>query len=236
MPNQIVAYYRVSTARQGASGLGLAAQRAAVEAYCKAHGANVAQEFTEIESGKNNDRRVLGEAITFARRSHLLLVIAKLDRLARNVAFIANLLESGVEFAACDLPEANRLLLHVMAAIAEYEARAISDRTVQALAAARKRGTPLGAMNPRSRNLKPEQMAIGRARGAESTRTRARAFYAEVEPLIHELRDQGKTLAQVAQELSKRGHFLRSGRPWNAVQVLRVLERSAQPPRNVREG
>jgi DNA invertase Pin-like site-specific DNA recombinase len=164
----IVSYVRVSTQRQGASGLGLEAQRAAVDAYCKQHGVKVGREFQEIESGRNDERAVLREAIAYAKRTRSKLVIGKLDRLARSVSFISNVMESGVDFAACDVPEANRLLLHIMAAVAENEARAISDRTVQALAAAKARGTPLGATNPKSRNMTPAVMEQGRALGAKA--------------------------------------------------------------------
>ncbi len=104
---KIVAYIRVSTVRQGASGLGLDAQRSAVAGYCKAHNATVLKEFQEIESGKSDDRQALRDAIALAKRSKAVLVIAKLDRLARSMSFIANLMDSDVEFAACDLPEAN---------------------------------------------------------------------------------------------------------------------------------
>lgn len=202
------------------------AQRAAVAAYCKSHGAHVLREFKEVESGRNNDRAVLREAIAYAKRSRAKLVIGKLDRLARNVAFIANLMESGIEFAACDVPEANRLLLHIMAAVAEAEAKAISDRTVAALAAAKARGTPLGAANPRSRNLTTEAMRRGRARGAASTKAKAEEFYADMLPVIAELRDDGLTLAEVAEELTQAGYRLRSGKAWNAMQVSRVLARA----------
>lgn len=140
---ECVSYIRVSTQRQGSSGLGLSAQRSAVQQFCKQHGSTMVREFREVESGRNNDRAVLHEAIAYAKRAKATLLIAKLDRLARNVAFIANLMESGIEFRACDVPEANRLLLHIMAAVAEAEAKAISDRTRVALQAAKERGRRL---------------------------------------------------------------------------------------------
>ena len=127
-----VAYYRVSTQRQGASGLGLEAQRAAIEAFIASRGSIIA-EFTEVESGKLAVRPQLEAALLAAKRAKATLVIAKLDRLARNVAFIAALLEQRVPFVACDLPEANEFVLHVMAAVAHHEARAISERTKLAL-------------------------------------------------------------------------------------------------------
>lgn len=220
---QVVSYLRVSTARQGASGLGLDAQRIAIAEYCSQHGAKLLREFTEVESGRKSDRSVLGEAIAFAKRSHAKLVIGKLDRLARNVAFIANIMDSGIDFAACDLPEANRLLLHIMAAVAEAEARAISDRTILALRAAKAQGRPLGAMNPKSRNLSAEAMVRGRKSGAAATRLKAREYYAEVMPLVRKLHDEGLLLAEIAAKLKDSGYKLRSGKDYNVVQVSRVL-------------
>lgn len=134
-----VTYLRVSTDRQGKSGLGLEAQRQAVASHVSGKGEVVA-EFIEIESGKRNDRPQLATALAEAKRTSSMLLIAKLDRLARNVAFIANLLEAGVEVTAADMPEANRFMMHVMAAVAEHEGRAISERTKAALAAAKARG------------------------------------------------------------------------------------------------
>lgn len=140
---KFVTYLRVSTERQGQSGLGLEAQRAAVAAHVLGRGEVVA-EFVEVESGKRADRPELARALAEAKRAGAVLLIAKLDRLARNVAFIANLLESGVEVTAADMPEANRFVLHIMAAVAEQEGRAISERTKAALAAAKARGVKLG--------------------------------------------------------------------------------------------
>lgn len=139
-----VAYYRVSTQRQGASGLGLDGQRAAVEQFCRENRYEIVESFTEVESGRKSDRPVLRKALARAKGTKSLLVIGKLDRLARNVAFIANLIESGCEFRACNLPEASRFILHVMAAVAEQEARAISDRTRAALEAANIAGSNSG--------------------------------------------------------------------------------------------
>jgi len=224
---EIVSYVRVSTQRQGASGLGLEAQRAAVREFCKQHGYVNAREFREVESGRKNDRAVLKEAIAYAKRAKATLLIAKLDRLARNVAFIANLMESGVEFRACDVPEANRLLLHIMAAVAEAEARAISDRTRVALSAAKERGSLLGAANPRSRNLTPEAMRRGRRRGAKATQAKAREAYAEIEPIAIRLRDQGCTLAEIADELNAAGYRTQTGNTFGPVQVKRLLDRAA---------
>ncbi len=143
-----VTYLRVSTDRQGQSGLGLDAQRAAVAAYVA--GRPVLGEFVEVESGRKDDRPQLAAALALCRQRRAVLVIAKLDRLARSVAFISNLMASGVEFVAADMPQANRLTVHILAAVAEHEREMISQRTKAALAAAKARGTRLG--NPRPRH------------------------------------------------------------------------------------
>ena len=134
-----IAYFRVSTDRQGRSGLGLDAQREAVRGYVAGHG-SIAEEFTEIESGKRNARPQLALALAACRRQSAVLIIARLDRLARNLAFIANLMESGVDFVAVDMPHANRLTVHIIAAVAEDEGKRISKNTRDCLAAAKKRG------------------------------------------------------------------------------------------------
>jgi DNA invertase Pin-like site-specific DNA recombinase len=224
---QVVSYLRVSTARQGTSGLGLEAQRVAVLAYCEAHGAEIVDEYREIESGRHNERPVLRQAIAYAKKIKGILVIAKLDRLARSVSFISNLMDSDIEFAACDLPEANRLLLHVMAAVGEAEAKAISDRTVAALAAAKARGTALGGLNPASRNLTQAAREKGARNAGQSLKAQARDAYADVLPLIQSLKGQGFTLQGIADELTEQGHVTRTGGAWGPVQVFRVLERAA---------
>ena len=139
-----VAYYRVSTDRQGRSGLGLEVQKKAVAQFLSAKGWMLVAESTEVESGKRKDRPRLAEAIGAAKRIRGKLVIAKLDRLARNVHFISGLMETGVDFVAVDMPTADRFMLHVYAAMAEEEGRRISERTKAALAAAKARGVELG--------------------------------------------------------------------------------------------
>ncbi len=149
--HDFVAYYRVSTDRQGQSGLGLNAQRAAVAGFVSAR--ELVAEFTEVESGKRNDRPQLAMALNLCRRRRAMLVIAKLDRLARNGAFIANLMESGGEFTAVDMPSANKLTLHILAAVAEHEREMISARTKAALAAAKVRGVTLGRPDWETRHM-----------------------------------------------------------------------------------
>ena len=141
---RFVAYYRVSTDRQGKSGLGLEAQREAVQSYLNGGSWTLAAEVTEVESGKRNDRPELDRALGLCRLYGATLVVAKLDRLARNVAFISKLMESGVDFVAVDFPQANRLTVHILAAVAKHEAAMISQRTKAALAAAKARGVKLG--------------------------------------------------------------------------------------------
>jgi DNA invertase Pin-like site-specific DNA recombinase len=143
------------------SGLGLEAQKAAVEAYAQATDADIISTFTEIESGKRSDRPELAKALANARRSRAVLCIAKLDRLARNVHFVSGLMESKVDFVCCDNPAANKLTIHLLACIAENEAEQISARTVAALKAVKARGTPLGSARPGHWDGKEPQRLAG---------------------------------------------------------------------------
>ena len=172
---KLIAYYRVSTKQQGQSGLGLDAQRVAVEAYAKAAGVKIQGEYTEVESGKRADRPKLAAAIANARRSKAKLVIAKLDRLARNVAFLSALMDSGCDFLACDNPNANRLTIHILAAVAEDEARRISERTKVALATAKARGSELEARG----------LAIGKAGNRRASRVHGRVTRFQRRCVVH---------------------------------------------------
>ena len=215
-----VTYLRVSTDRQGKSGLGLEAQRKVVLDHVTSKG-EIAAEFVEIESGKKNDRPQLARALAEAKRIGAVLLIAKLDRLARNVAFIANLLEAGVEIAAADMPEANRFLLHVMAAVAEHEAQAISDRTRAALAAAKARGVALGWSMPRRAG---EQRHAAR-KGAERNARKADQHAANVLPVIRQIAARGASLRQIADELNTRAIKTARGGLWYAATVRNVMAR-----------
>ena len=211
-----VAYYRVSTDRQGRSGLGLEAQRAAVAHYAAGRGELLA-EFTEIESGKRSDNRPeLVAALAACRQRRAVLVIARLDRLARNVAFIANLMDSSAEFVAVDMPEANRLTLHILAAVAEHEREMISQRTRAALAAARARGTRLG--NPRAAEAAPL--------AHQACRQKAAAFAGAILPLLEQMRRDGGTLRGIAAELNQRGIKASRGGLWHPQTVQSVLARA----------
>lgn len=194
-PTEVVAYYRVSTQRQGRSGLGLEAQEAAVREFASSEGAPIIASYTEIESGRNPDRPELRKAIGHALRSGSTLVVAKLDRLSRNLAFLAALMESRVEFAACDNANANKLTLHVLAAVAQDEAERISTRTRDALRAAKARGTKLGSARPGWAEEHGEARLLGARRGAEkSVASRQKAAEAAYADLYDDLRRWRKGL------------------------------------------
>lgn len=250
-PKKFVVYYRVSTARQGESGLGLDAQLQAVQAHIATQqGAVILKEYREVETGKIADRPELQKAISHCKRSKAILLIAKLDRLARNVLFTATLMETDIEFVACDNPNANRLTIHILAAVAENEARMISIRTTDALAGfiANKRvpkkirdqhptGVPaeieaayagkLGAARPGAKQLTHAHAFQGAAKAGESHAKRADEAYEGITEFLVEMKGQGLSLSQMAAKLDEEGHTTRSGKPWNKVQVMRVLERVA---------
>jgi len=211
-----IAYYRVSTARQGQSGLGLEAQQADVERHLAGGDWTLIESFTEIESGKRNDRPQLAKALAACKRHKATLVIAKLDRLARNVLFIANLMESGVEFLACDCPGKDKFMLHVRAAMAEEEGRRISQRTRDALAAAKARGVELGKHGK----------ILARQNRAEADR-----FAHQIKPAILDLRASGiTTLRALAEALNLRKVATAAGGQWHPTTVHRLIKRiDAQP-------
>ena len=218
-----VSYIRVSTQRQGASGLGLEAQQAAVLAFVRQRGGEVLAEFVEVESGRKSDRPQLAAALAEAKRQGAVLLIAKLDRLARNVHFISGLLESGVEVQACDVPSANRFMLHVLAAMGEEEARAISERTKAALAAAKARGVKLGwAQEGRC----PEAHRQAVEKGAARTAEKADTFAERLRPIVQSFA-AGASLREIAAELNARGIFTPRGKQWKAASVRNLLARLA---------
>ncbi|MFC4640034.1 recombinase family protein [Deinococcus hohokamensis] len=211
-----VAYYRVSTTKQGQSGLGLEAQRHAVTVFARSRGLDVIREVIEIETGTaKRDRPQLRAALETAREAGAVLVIAKLDRLARNVAFISSLMEARTPFVACDMPDATELTVHIMAALAEHEARLIGTRTQDALAAAKARGVKLGSPVPMSEAC--------REAGRASTARKAQAAYGALNGYIRLMRQTGMPLREIASRLNAEGHRSRTGRAWNHTQVARVL-------------
>lgn len=209
-----VAYYRVSTQRQGESGLGLEAQQVAVERFVTLRGGALLAALTETESGKRvSNRPRLQEALALCRRQKATLVIAKLDRLARNMYFIAGLMETNIDFIAVDQPTKDRFTLHMQAAFAEEEARRISLRTKEALAAAKRRGVEIGA--------------TGRIRAAK-LKEQALAGALQYRALIEELQAEGFTTRRaIRDELNRRGIVSPGGRLWHLPTVQKLLSRLA---------
>jgi DNA invertase Pin-like site-specific DNA recombinase len=211
---KFVAYYRVSTDRQGKSGLGLDAQREAVMNYLNGGRWTLIDKFTEVESGKHADRPELEKALVACKRRKAKLVIAKLDRLSRNLAFIAKLIDSGVEFVAVDNPHANKMTLQILAVFAEHEREMISERTKAALQAAKKRGQRLGNPN----------LAKAAKLGTAAVKANARRFAANVRPIIDEIMRAGATSHNaIAQKLNERNVKTARGGVWTHVQVGAIL-------------
>jgi len=227
---RFVAYYRVSTQQQGRSGLGLAAQQEAVQKHVSSVAGELVDAFEEVETGKLNSRPALAQALAACRAIHATLIIAKLDRLARNAAFLLSVVEGsgqgGVVF--CDLPQvppgpSGKFVIAIMAAVAELEAGLISERTKAALAQARARGVRLG--NPRLQPGTREQAL----QAAAAKRRQAADRAAQVRPYIEAARKAGCTmLAQLAAALNARGVRTARGAPWHAASVWRVLDRDAR--------
>lgn len=211
-----VGYYRVSTQAQGRSGLGLDAQRAAVAQHVAVHRGQLVAEFEEVESGARRDRPRLQAALQFCKARKATLVIAKIDRLARNVAFVSRLYESGVDFVAADMPQACKLTIHVMAAMAEHERDLISKRTRESLAAAKKRGVELG--NP--------EIATLSAKGVAANKAAADEYARRLEPMIRALMASGITsYARLAAALDATGLRTQRGKAWTPAGVRNVVIR-----------
>jgi len=212
-----VAYYRVSTARQGASGLGLEAQKKAVADYCSRGGLRIVDAFQDIESGRHNARPGMAKALTSAKAAGAVLVIAKLDRLSRNASFTMALRDSGVRFVAADMPEANSMTVGLMAVLAQDEAERTSSRTRAALAALKARGVKLGS--PRN-NLTDAT----REKAAAAKRAEAVAFHNGAIKHAVNYRRMGWTLRQIAEALNDAGNTTRRGGAFTATQVSRLLK------------
>ncbi len=217
-----VAYYRVSTQRQGRSGLGLEAQRHAVTSHVTGTQGMLLREFTEIETGKGTnalDRRPeLREALDHCRKQKATLLIAKLDRLARNVHFVSGLIESGVDFVAADMPQANKTMIQIFAAMSEWERDEIARRTRAALAAAKARGVRLGETGPK--NIK---------RKNQERRDEALRFADRIRSLFNSYLDRKMTQREMVDDLNRLGITTPRGRSWSLIQVQRVIRRLRSP-------
>jgi DNA invertase Pin-like site-specific DNA recombinase len=217
-----IAYYRVSTVKQGQSGLGLEAQRHSVAEYLNGGNWSLIKEYTEVESGKRSDRPQLAEAIQSCRAYGARLVIAKLDRLSRDAHFLLGLEKAGVDFVAADMPNANRLTVGIMAMVAEEERRMISKRTSDALAAAKARGVKLGG----DRGVIPSPEA--RALAVMALQKRARRRAADIAPIIRSLQNGGaESLRAIADGLNQAGIPTARRGKWSATEVSRMLARIA---------
>ena len=225
-----VAYYRVSTAKQGRRGLGIAAQHEAVERYLNGGNWHIVAQFTEVESGRRSDRPELDKALAAARLHRAPIVVAKVDRLTRSVGFLSRLLDAGVDVRFADLPTiegpTGRFMLQQMASVAELEAGFIGARTKAALAAARKRGVPLGGKR-KGQKLTREARQRGSATMAKAAAARA----ADLAPVIAELQASGAmSLSAIAAGLNERKiPTARGNGTWSAVQVIRVMKRANIP-------
>lgn len=211
MPETFISYARVSTQAQGRSGLGLEAQRETIARFVEQAGGILLEEFVEVETGKISDRPILNAALAACRKSKATLIVAKLDRLSRNVAHVASLLDGGVDFRAADAPFANRFLIHVLAAVSEYEREQISSRTKAALAAAKARGVVLGAHG--------KKLAIANKAAADA---HAETLRGHVQEAINMGAD---TLKDVAAHLNGRGVRTREGAEWGPASTQRVMMR-----------
>lgn len=210
-PTTAITYLRVSTARQGVSGLGLEVQREAVRLFANSRRLHLQAEYVEVESGKNDARPELASALAHARKLGAVLLIAKLDRLARSVAFLSALMESGTDFIAVDMPDANRFVLHIMAAVAEFEREQISVRTKAALAAAKARGVKLGV----------HAQVLAKSRIAEATTFAEFVRISEGDIFA----DRTRTVREVARALNARGVRSREGGQWAVGNTGRLLQR-----------
>jgi len=237
----LIGYRRVSTAKQGESGLGLEAQLEALKSYSKQTGKPLIAVYTEVESGKVSDRPELKKALAHAKRNKACLCVAKLDRLSRNVAFLSAIMDSGADFVACDNPAATRLVLHILIAVAEAEALAISQRTKAALAQVKARydrgergtakgeGKLLGSARPDHWQGREDRREAGAKRGnvisAQVRAEKAREAVSDLLPIVAEARSQGESLQQIANRLNAGGHRTPRGAEWQPMQVKRILDR-----------
>ncbi|WP_320916582.1 recombinase family protein [Bacteroides nordii] len=215
-----IAYLRQSTTKQERSGLGIEAQRDIINSFIK-EGVILA-EYVETESGRKSDRPKLQEALTLCRKTNSILIVAKLDRLSRNVAFTSKLLESDVEIIFCDFPQANRLILHIISSIAEYEANLISQRTRQSLKAKKERGVKLG----KSENLmNKHNEAVARSNQTNRIKAKNNANNMRAVALLRSMIKEGLTISQMTKQLNEQGFVSSKGCKFQIVQVQRLIQR-----------
>jgi DNA invertase Pin-like site-specific DNA recombinase len=226
---KLISYLRISTKRQGRSGLGEDAQRVAVGNYALAHDGVILGEFVEIESGKKSDRPKLKEAIQDCKECGATLIVAKLDRLARDAKMLLTLVDGGVPVVFCDFPEINtadpitgRLILTMLAAVAEFEGRRISQRTREGLQARKRKGLPMGAQITGVRFTKDDNSRGGK-RSSEVRREKRNDFYSGLRPRILAMRES-MTLEQIAEKLNSEGRLDRKGKPWTRFRVSRAVK------------
>ena len=218
---QYVSYLRVSTQKQGYSGLGLEAQKEIIKNYL--HDKTPIAEFTEIESGRKTDRPKLKEALTQCRTTGATLIVAKLDRLARNVSFLSNLLESDVEIVFCDFPQANKMVLHILAAISQYEAELTAQRTKAALQAKKARGAKLG--NPEHLMNKHKQ-AIANSNKTNSEKAKKNPNNKRAIAFLKVMISQGKSLTEMTDILNSEGFVTAQGCKFVPATVRRLIKRN----------
>jgi len=222
-----VAYYRVSTAKQGQSGLGLEAQKKAVTDYLNGGEWEVIGEYIEVESGKNSDRPELKEAIKMCKLTGAKLLVAKFDRLSRNLHFITGLMESKVPFTACDMPEATELTIHIMASMAQHEAKMISQRTKSALQAAKDRGVKLGTHREGAHQFNRDHAVEGSKISVEVRQAKADEYAREIYTYIEPLQQQGLSLNAIARSLNSTALKTPRGKQgkWTPTTVKNILLR-----------
>ena len=218
-----VVYYRVSTQKQGISGLGIDAQKASVKSFLKARGGEIVDACTETESGKNNHRPRFKEAVEAVKENNAILLVAKLDRLSRDVHFITGLRKEGINFTACDMPDANKLTINIMAVMAEQERKLIAERTKAALAAAKRRGKKLGTSN---KKIKSALKKKGWKNSLTKRKRRADSFAESLRSKIEFLRiEEKKTQQAIVKHFNEYNVAAARGGKWHITQLQRVMER-----------